>query len=104
MQFPAENPGPEQMQLFDRNGVLPGTETVRCHSRTNGFPTLSRTLKIEEAGDFWRKKTHPKIRLKGQWLKHAGFKAGNHVSVNCVAPGVIELKSDAHAPGSRGVP
>ena len=52
-----------------------------------------RSLKIEEDGDFWKEKLTPKIRLKGCWLERAGFKPGNQVSVKCVAPGIIELRS-----------
>ena len=35
----------------------------------------SRTLKIEIAGDFFRRKTYPKIRLQGKWLAKLGFPA-----------------------------
>ena len=56
-------------------------------------PVPTRTLKIEEDGDPWRRTVRPKIRLKGHWLERAGFKHGNHVSVTCVAAGVIELRS-----------
>jgi hypothetical protein len=52
-----------------------------------------RTIKIEAEGDFWKGLTKPKIRLAGLWLKRAGFKSGNRVRVECVAPGVIELRS-----------
>ena len=52
-----------------------------------------RTLKIEESGDRWRGKIKPKIRLQGKWLETAGFKAGNRVSVKCIAPGFIELRA-----------
>lgn len=52
----------------------------------------SRTLKIEEDGDRWRG-IKPKIRLIGKWLERAGFKPGKHVSVVCVAPGLIELRA-----------
>jgi Toxin SymE, type I toxin-antitoxin system len=55
----------------------------------------SRTLKIEEDGDHWRGRIKPKIRLRGHWLEKAGFKPGNRVSVNCLAHGVIELRSRA---------
>jgi hypothetical protein len=54
----------------------------------------TRTLKIEQDGDFWKGKTRPKIRLKGCWLEQAGFKPGSHVSVRSLAPGVIELRSN----------
>lgn len=53
----------------------------------------SRKLKIEEDGDFASGKIKPKIRLKGYWLERAGFKPGNHVSVNLIMEGVIELRS-----------
>ena len=52
-----------------------------------------RRLKIEEAGDFWRGLTIPKIRLMGRWLERAGFLPGERVRVTCVAPGVIELRA-----------
>jgi hypothetical protein len=55
----------------------------------------TRSLKIEAEGDFWRKKVKPKIRLRGNWLERAGFKPGSHVSVNCVAEGVMELRSES---------
>ena len=53
----------------------------------------SRNLKIEEDGDRWRG-IKPKIRLRGYWLERAGFKPGSRVSVNCIAPGVMELRSN----------
>jgi hypothetical protein len=53
----------------------------------------TRTLKIEADGDRW-KGIKPKIRLRGDWLERAGFKPGNRVSVNCIADGVMELRSD----------
>ena len=54
-----------------------------------------RTLKIEEDGDFFRRRIKPKIRLTGRWLERAGFKPGTRVFVTCLAPGIIELRSDA---------
>jgi len=52
-----------------------------------------RKLKIEADGDSWKGTIKPKIRLMGQWLERAGFEPGKHVHVTCVAPGVIELRS-----------
>lgn len=52
-----------------------------------------RTLKIEPDGDFFKGLIKPKIRLMGYWLARAGFKPGNRVSITCIAPGVIELRS-----------
>jgi hypothetical protein len=53
----------------------------------------TRTLKIEEAGDAFKGRLKPKIRLMGHWLERAGFKPGTRVSVRCLASGVIELRS-----------
>jgi hypothetical protein len=52
----------------------------------------SRTLKIEEEGDFSEKRVKPKIRLMGRWLEKAGFRPGGRVHVVCRAPGIIELR------------
>jgi Toxin SymE, type I toxin-antitoxin system len=52
----------------------------------------TRNLKIESAGDFWRGKVSPKIRLTGQWLERAGFKPGNRVKIIMSEPGTLTLK------------
>jgi type I toxin-antitoxin system toxin SymE len=52
----------------------------------------ARSLKIEIAGDFFRRKTHPKIRLQGQWLERAGFPPGSRVAVVPIAEGQLVLK------------
>jgi hypothetical protein len=52
----------------------------------------TRNLKIETAGDFWRGKVTPKIRLTGQWLEQAGFKPGNRVEVELMQSGTLTLK------------
>lgn len=63
-----------------------------------------RTLKIEEDGDLW-KGIKPKIRLMGRWLEQAGFKPGERVTVTCLAPGHIELRSPTrHAVDAREQP
>jgi hypothetical protein len=51
-----------------------------------------RNLKIETAGDFWRGKLSPKIRLSGQWLEQAGFKPGYRVTVEISQPGTLTLR------------
>ncbi len=51
-----------------------------------------KTLKIEEVGDFFLRKTGPRIRLAGQWLERAGFKAGNRVEVESPIAGVLTLR------------
>jgi len=37
----------------------------------------------------------PAIILKGQWLKAAGFEAGDYVEVNCVGDKIILSKTTA---------
>jgi len=41
----------------------------------------SRTLKIEALGDSCRGRTVPYIRLKGKWLREAGFREGGRALV-----------------------
>lgn len=41
----------------------------------------TRTLKIEETGDYFIGKTKPLIRLKGKWLAELGFKPNSKVEV-----------------------
>jgi hypothetical protein len=68
-------------------------DSVGTHSDAGQAKATLRTLKIEEDGDYWKRKIKPKIRLKGQWLERAGFKPGEHVIVDCVTAGVIQLRS-----------
>jgi hypothetical protein len=49
------------------------------------------------AGDFFRRKTHPKIRLEGQWLARLGFPPGSRVAVVPTAEGEIILKVERPA-------
>ncbi|HXT10545.1 MAG TPA: SymE family type I addiction module toxin [Candidatus Angelobacter sp.] len=53
-----------------------------------------RSLKIEADGDGWAGKIKPKIRLKGNWLERAGFKAGGRVKVTSLTVGVMELRCE----------
>ncbi len=50
-----------------------------------------RILKVEEVGDFWRKRTVPRIRLKGKWLVKAGIPPNRYVEVEIPIPGVLVL-------------
>ncbi len=52
----------------------------------------ARTLKVEMAGDFYRRKTYPRIRLQGHWLAKLGFPPGSRVAVVPMAAGEILLK------------
>ena len=51
-----------------------------------------RILKVEEVGDFWRKRTVPRIRLKGKWFEKAGILPNHHVEVESPHPGVLVLQ------------
>jgi hypothetical protein len=51
----------------------------------------NRVLKIEEIGDFWRKRTKPRIRLKGKWLAEAGMQPNRYVNVSNPTHGVLVL-------------
>jgi hypothetical protein len=58
----------------------------------------ARILRIEEYGDLWKDRIQEgrvkaKIRLAGKWLARAGFAPGGHVTVACIAPGVMELRA-----------
>jgi hypothetical protein len=53
----------------------------------------TRSLKIERAGDFFRRKTHPKIRLEGYWLARLGFNPGDRVAVIPQGKGELTLKA-----------
>jgi hypothetical protein len=56
-------------------------------------PTLRpRRLKIEAVGDFARDCTFPRIRLKGHWLKAAGFPTDAYVLVSNPQPGTLTLQ------------
>jgi hypothetical protein len=63
---------------------------------------MTRRIKIEELGDVAKKRTAPYIRLKGQWLKRAGFPPGSHVQLILVAPGKLELihETPKHIPAN----
>ena len=58
----------------------------------------TRSLKIEMAGDFFRRKTFPKIRLQGRWLAKLGFPPGSRVAVIPMTAGKITLKVEGVAP------
>jgi len=51
-----------------------------------------RSLKIEEAGDFWRGGIKPRILLAGKWLERAGFKPGHRVEILIEQPGTMTLQ------------
>jgi hypothetical protein len=40
-----------------------------------------RRLKVEHCGDFAKRKTYPLVRIRGNWLRDAGFLPNSYVSV-----------------------
>ncbi len=55
---------------------------------------MTRSLKIEATGDFWRRKIKPRIRLTGYWLERAGLKPGHRVQIRLVEPGILTVSLD----------
>jgi hypothetical protein len=53
---------------------------------------MSRKLKIESRGDYWRKRVTPMVRLKGKWLEVAGFPPGASVRITVYAPECMDLR------------
>ncbi len=49
-------------------------------------------FKLELAGDTFRGKTFPKIRLQGQWLEALGFKPNGRVAIIPAGDGALLLK------------
>jgi len=50
-----------------------------------------RMIKVEEVGDHWRRRTFPRIRLKGKWLADAGITPNSYIRVDNPRPGVLTL-------------
>lgn len=93
-----EGPTEPQPKKSDAVALRDSSNPEQLQSNANpeqaaDYRNNSRRLKIEEDGDAWAGTIKPKIRLKGHWLERAGFKAGNCVTVNCIAPGIMELRS-----------
>lgn len=53
----------------------------------------SRTLKVQNVGDYFRKEVKPQIRLQGKWLLSAGLRPDSHVRITNPRPGVLIVKS-----------
>ena len=64
---------------------------VREEVMTDLSKTKSRILKVEEVGDFWKKRTYPRIRLKGKWIAKAGIHPNSHVRIENPKSGVLIL-------------
>jgi hypothetical protein len=57
----------------------------------NSIPN-TRILKVSEAGDFYRKRTWPYLRLMGLWLLRAGIQPNSHVRIENPQPGVLVIR------------
>lgn len=58
---------------------------------------MTRRIKVETIGDYFKRKTAAGIRLKGKWLQNAGFKPGEHCQVTFISPGIIRLSMSTNA-------
>jgi len=79
--------------------VVPGAscrpEIDFVQNPSPGASDMKRSLAIEELGtSFQVEQRVPLVRLKGHWLKAAGFTAGKRVTVTCLSPGVMELRAE----------
>jgi hypothetical protein len=61
-------------------GLLPDIKSLNARAANS---RLTRTLKIEESGDFAAGQVKPYIRLRGKWLAKFGFKPNTRVEVQC---------------------
>jgi hypothetical protein len=52
----------------------------------------SRRLTVEATGDPWFGRVTSKIRLKGRWLKRAGFKPSDRVEVIVESQGTLTIR------------
>jgi hypothetical protein len=56
---------------------------------TENKESKERILKVEEVGDRWRKRTFPRIRVKGRWLAKAGIHPNTYVRVTNPHSGML---------------
>lgn len=61
--------------------------------KQNETKPVPRVLKVEEVGDHWRKRTIPRIRLKGKWLQAAGIQPNSYVQIEILGPGRLHIQS-----------
>ncbi len=54
--------------------------------------SISRTLKVHDSGDPYRKDVKPQIRLEGKWLIKAGVVPEDRVEVLNPRPGILVLR------------
>ena len=54
--------------------------------------SISRTLKVQDSGDPYRKEVKPQIRLEGKWLLKAGVVPEDRIEVLNPSPGILVLR------------
>ena len=55
--------------------------------------TSTRILKVQDVGDYHKRKVKPQIKLEGMWLLDAGLPPYRHVEVTNPVPGMLILRS-----------
>ena len=75
-----------------RNGETLAKESYASEKPTQESRGKLRSLKIESIGDFAYHKVIPRIRISGQWLERAGFKAGHTVELHLLKEGEMTLR------------
>jgi hypothetical protein len=74
-----------------------------CHKTVTPDSTIQpRVLKVQEVGDFWRKRTMPVIRLQGKWMLQAGVQPNSYVQVTNPYPGVLLVTLLQSNPQNQG--
>ena len=61
---------------------------------------MKRKLKVEHRGDFARRKTYPLIRLRGKWLRQAGFQPDSYVTLTIEQGKIVIVPQQATEKGS----
>jgi len=61
---------------------------------------MKRKLKVEHRGDFARRKTYPLIRLRGKWLRQAGFLPDSYVTLSIEQGKIVIVPQNPAEKGS----
>ena len=72
-------------------GIATNQVTIGVRGNKMTMADKKRILKVEEVGDFWRKRTIPRVRLKNKWLAQVGILPNRHVQVECPKLGILIL-------------
>lgn len=55
--------------------------------------TATHILKVQDVGDYHKKKVRPQIKLEGKWLLDAGLNPNKLVEVTNPVPGLLIVRS-----------